>query len=438
MKFIFDLQASHNDPSGLESLYQTARQAGEEAEFRADLLSLYTGSSDNLLYAAWHFRFQNTPLPKVRRGTNWIMAAVLGAITGLIFWLLSDISSNQLLFLKHMPYLVLLWAPIASLLTLVFLTITSRKGYWQSVVAGTGLALACIYIVLIAPGQESHFSSTYLDLMAVHLPLLAWIALGLAVLGWSSHSENRFAFLIKSLEVAVTAGLYLIAGVVFGGITLGLFAALNITPPDLVIRLIGAGGFGLLPVLAVASVYDPHISPEAQDFSQGLSRFIFTMMRLLLPLTLLVLVIYVCFVPFNFMAPFEARDVLIVYNLMLFAIMGLLVSVTPLKGDDLSPRLQSALRKGILAVAGLAVVVSLYALAAVIYRTALGGITINRLTIIGWNGINIGILIALLFTQFTGGYDGWDRRLRGIISQGAIAYLAWTAFLVVAIPLFFR
>jgi hypothetical protein len=53
----------------------------------------------------------------------------------------------------------------------------------------------------------------------------------------------------------------------------------------------------------------------------------------------------------------------------------------------------------LIAVALLAVVVSLYALAAIGYRTWEGGITLNRLTIIGWNVINIGILALLLLRQ---------------------------------------
>jgi hypothetical protein len=181
-------------------------------------------------------------------------------------------------------------------------------------------------------------------------------------------------------------------------ITMGMFSALNVTLPDTIMRLVAAGGFGLIPILAVATMYDPLVTPEAQDFSQGLSKFIFTMMRLLLPLTLIVLVIYVLVIPFNFMAPFQNRDLLIVYNVMQFAIIGLLIGVTPLKLDDLSPKLQVWLRRGIIAIIILALIVSVYALSAVIYRTVNGEITLNRVTIIGWNIINIIILAALLVT----------------------------------------
>lgn len=236
----------------------------------------------------------------------------------------------------------------------------------------------------------------------------------------------------------ITAGLYLIAGVVLGGITIGMFAALGISLSDIWLRLIAAGGFGLLPVMAVASVYDPTKSPSEQDFDQGLSKFIATMMRLLLPLTLGVLTIYLLVIPFNFLEPYENRELLIVYNLMLFAIMGLLLGVTPIRGDDLSPQLQKWLRRGIITVAILAVIVSLYALSATVYRTIGGGMTINRLTIIGWNAINISILLGLVYKQFKGSPEQWITSLKLVFSLGTNAYLVWGLFLVLVLPLLFQ
>jgi hypothetical protein len=161
-------------------------------------------------------------------------------------------------------------------------------------------------------------------------------------------------------------------------------------------------------------------------------------MRLLLPLALIVLVIYICLIPFNFMQPFNNRDVLIVYNVMAFAILGLLIGVTPIRTEGISSRVQAALRSGILALAILAALVSLYALSAVIYRTVFGGITINRTAIIGWNIINIALLILLAVKQFKAGRQAWVESLRWTFGIGTNAYLVWTLFLIIAIPLIFR
>jgi hypothetical protein len=435
MKYIPEIQASINSPDQLESLYQVARQANEEPEFRSDLQEMYQKSPNNILLLAWHSRFDHFPLPKPKRATNWGLAVVLGIVTGLILW---AISNPQWIFLDQIPYILVLWSPIATIPAIIFLAIISKRNYQFAAISVIGLIIASIYVLLIAPGQSHSTGRDYLILMVIQLPLLCWFALGIAVMKFKSTAGNRFAFLTKSIEIMITAGVYLIFGVAFGLITVGMFAALNVTPPDIIMRLIIAGGFGLIPIMAVATMYDPLVLPEFQDFNQGLSKFVFTMMRLLLPLTLVVLIIYLFVIPFNFTAPYQNRNLLIVYNVMQFAIIGLLIGATPLKLDDLSPKMQVWLRRGIIAVSILAIINSLYALSAVVYRTVLDGITLNRTTIIGWNIINIAILGFMLYTQFTKGIPGWHARLQNIFSKATAAYLIWSVFLILALPLIFR
>jgi hypothetical protein len=435
MKYLTEIQASLNSPGQLEELYQTAKRVNEESEFRSDLQEVYEKTPDNILLSAWYTRFEYLPLTKARRASNWGLAVALGVVTGLILW---AISNPNYLFIHQAPYFLIFWSPIAAIPAMIFLAVDSKRNYLYTTIAAVGLIIASVYILLLAPRMSQTTGIYYVILMVFVLPLLCWIGLGISVLKFKSTTSNRFSFLIKSIEVMITAGVYLIFGVAFGMITLGMFAALNITLPEIVIRLIAAGGIGLIPIMAVATMYDPHVAPEAQDFSQGLSKFIFTMMRLLLPLTLIVLVIYLFVIPFNFTAPFMNRNLLIVYNIMQFAIIGLLIGATPLKLDELSPKIQIWLRRGIIAVAILALVISLYALSAVVYRTVIDGITLNRLTIIGWNTINIAILGFMIYTQFRKQESPWHERLQNVFSKATTAYLVWSIFLVLALPLIFR
>jgi len=437
MNYKIEVRSAFNNPQALEGLYRSACREDQAGAFREALVELYE-ETPNLLLEAWVVRLraeESEPPKEAGRRVKWALALVVGVVTGLLLWALSD---PKLEFLDFIPYLVLWWSPIAAAGALVFLAVASGQQYRRAAVLGIVLLLAPVYVMLLAPGQAHNWQEHYLTLASIHLPLLAWIALGMAVLGLKSLPGDRFSFLIRSIEVAITAGLYLMAGMAFGGITAGMFEALDVDIPPVIERLAVFGGFGLLPVLAVASIYDPRVKPGEQDFEQGLSKFIATMMRLLLPLTLLVLVIYIFVIPFKFMEPFENRDVLIVYNLMLFAIMGLLLGATPIRPDDLSPKIQAWLRNGIIAVALLAVLVSLYALSATIYRTVLWEITINRLTIIGWNSINIGILAALIYKQFKDGAENWVGSLRRVFSWGTNAYVVWGVFQIVVIPWLFR
>jgi hypothetical protein len=216
-----------------------------------------------------------------------------------------------------------------------------------------------------------------------------------------------------------------------------LFEALDVDVSQLVQRLFIAGGGGLIPVIATAVIYNPTVPPAEQAFDEGLSKLVALLMRILLPLTLLVLLVYLVFIPFNFRAPFENRDVLIIYNAMLFAVVALLVGATPMSLDGFPPRLGRWLRLAIIAVAALALIVSLYALIAILYRTTFDRLTPNRLTFIGWNVINSGLLFLVLLFQARSKGERWLKGLFRAYSAGTVAYAVWTLVAVLALPILF-
>ncbi len=330
----------------------------------------------------------------------------------------------------------------AAIAILFFVVTAARTPEAKSrLIMGIGMivlmAAAVAFVVLVAPRLVQWYSENYLNQMLIHLPLLAWIAIGFTLLGLRSLVKDRFGFLIKSIETLIVAGLYLIAGVVFGMITMGLLATLSIQLPENWMFFLAGAGIGLIPIIALVTIYDPRLKPSEQDFNQGLSKFTATMLRLFLPLTLVVLVIYVAIIPFNFLEPFNNRDVLIVYNLMLFAVMALLLGATPMLSADLSPNMRDILRKGMIAAAVLAIVVSLYAFAAILYRTFDNGITLNRLVIIGWNLVNTTVLAFLAFHIYKGGKDGWIERAQAVFSRGTVAYVVWTLAVIFVVPLLF-
>lgn len=436
MKYKERILKAASDAQQMEALYQAALTAGEADVFTQDLRLCNKEAPDNLLFAAWYYRLESPPIEttsRPERASIWRWAIPLALLSGLVLGLIAVLSENP----DRIPLIVLVWAPVAAAIAIVFLVMAGKLKITYPLSAIAVLAAALLYVLLISPTLPEWLSNAYQDQMAIHLPLLSWVALGVALLGLRSSVKDRFSFLIKSIEAAITAGLYLIAGVAFGAITVGMLSALSIELPERTLLFLVGGGFGLIPIIALATIYDPRFPPGAQDFSQGLSKFIANMMRLLLPLTLLVLVIYVLIIPFNFLEPFTNRDVLIVYNAMLFAVMGLLLGATPLQSDDLSPKLKSILHTGILSVAVLAILVSLYALAAILYRTAADQLTMNRLIIIGWNLINTVILAMLAYPLGRSREDSWVDRAQAVFSRGTVGYVVWTLFVIFLIPLIF-
>ncbi|NDJ77379.1 MAG: hypothetical protein GYB65_14095 [Chloroflexi bacterium] len=443
MEFEAEIQATRTDPQALEQLYQVARQQGQREDFRLALVTLFEQQPQNLLYAAWYYRLRDDAddaeeRPTPLRNVNWLVAVPLSIVTGLVFWALSDVEELVVSGSGDTPHLFLWWAPLATLSALVYLALTARTGLNRNLMVGAGLLAMTGYTIVATPFLNSDWKTEQiLVIAALHLPLLCWFALGFSVLGTQSTPAADFAFIIKSIEVGIIAGLYLAAGMAFGGIMIGMFEALGIQLPEIWLRMIAAGGFGLLPVMAVASVYDPAHSPADQDFEHGLSPLIATMMRLLIPLTLGVLAVYLLVIPFYFQAPYDDREVLLVYNLMQFGIIGLLVGATPWRGDQITGPMGEWLRRGILSVAVLATLVSLYALSAIVYRILEWDMTPNRLVVLGWNVINLGVLGLLIYRQFTEGRKNWVASLQAVYSLGLQAYLAWSLLVLISFPVIF-
>jgi hypothetical protein len=434
------------NPEALERAYRQAVQDGTEASFAEAIEAGYAGADDNLLLAAWHYRLAYAAAKVKGRVVAWGWALPLGALNGLLLWLLSDVQRFSIQVTNPltgqattlMPAVALLAAPISAVLIALFLKLAGR-GRWGRVLAVTaGLAAGAAYVLLFFPHIRPRlFQEQYLTLMVLHLALLAWVAVGIVALARRRDAQNRFAFLVRSLEAFVVAGLLAIAGGLFTAITFGLFNALGIQLPDAVLRLFVAGGGGLIAVVAVALVYDPAAAPSQQPTDEGLSKLVALLMRLLLPLAVGVLLVYLAFIPFNWREPFENRDVLMIFNAMLFAVVALLVGATPVHGAELGERGQTWLRRGVIALAVLALLVSLYALAAILYRTANDRITPNRLLFIGWNLVNIAILAALLVQQARSGRPRWLPAMHRTFAVGAVLYLAWSVAGLLALPWLF-
>ena len=185
------------------------------------------------------------------------------------------------------------------------------------------------------------------------------------------------------------------------------------------------------------SVYDPKVTLSQQEFRRGFARILMIGLHAILPLALLMLVLFLIVLPFNFFQAYTNRITLIVFNALLFACIGLMIGLLPLTAGEFSASYQKWLRIGTAALAGLVLLVSVYALSAILYRTALDHLTMNRLTVIGWNSINIVLLGLLLYRIARPGSRFWGEAAQTVFRPGAYAYLAWGMFLLLALPWLF-
>jgi len=149
-----EIRAAGANPRKLEQLYQAAREKGQTDIFQSALQACYEADSNNLLYAAWFYRFQQIAddSAKPRYSVNWIAAVPLSILTGLIFWALSDV--ERLIVLDEIPHLLLWWSPIVTMSALIFLALTARNNFGRALALGLGLLATTAYAIVLAPALD--------------------------------------------------------------------------------------------------------------------------------------------------------------------------------------------------------------------------------------------------------------------------------------------
>lgn len=429
MTDLSDLYDSHSAPQHLEQLYREAQSDGDIAGFAEGIRRCFAEFPNNMLYAAWHYRLlHDAPQPQARRSRfGWMAALPLSLLAGAALGALFDNGDASAVFL---PVVAALWA-------LGYLALSGGTAARRAALAGSALAALGVGVLLLAGRLAPGDHQRYIDLAFPHMALLAWGAVGLGLLKLRTAHDERLGFVRRSLAILGVGGVCAFALIAFVGITLAMFDALNMRPPDSATRWIIGAVCGFTPLLAAAIAHGLPAESGAHTPRRAASKLITIPLRVFLPLTLIVLVVYVCAIPFHFMEPFTNRRMLVASNAMLFGVMALLFGAALAGSGDRSLRGQAVMRAIVPAVAALAALISLYALAAIVYRTMSRALTINRVASIGWNVVTIGLLLLLIYRWIRGGPRVWLESLRATFSDGILVYVGWALALMLALPALF-
>lgn len=380
------------DPAGIERLYRTAQTEGHEPAFREALRDCAAAHPDRVLYRAWCLRLDVAPGDLAAEGGRY-RGLLIGAsaLVGIGMALLARGGPPVPVPGEADPLFWMGWAPLLALGVLAFLarvetTAAARARYFA---AAAGVAAVAVYVGFMFGGRTDDIAM----LAALHLPFVCWAAVGAAVcLGRPDPARQAYAFLVKSVETVLTGALFFGAGMIFAGLTYGIFNVLGVSWPENELPVVVAWAVGAIPMLALGAVYDPAFPPAGQDWQTGLTRTLRILSRLLLPPALGVLLIYVLwFIPAYFWKPFEEREVLIVYNITILAVLVLMTLVISGPAGVMGERMRNA----VLVLGGMTLILNLYALAAVGTRTITLGLTPNRLAVLGWNMATLAMLAGV-------------------------------------------
>ncbi len=416
-----------DDPLALEVLYRHARESGAEALFRERIAECARLKPDSVLLRAWAYRLyialdgtsQNADQGRRRR---WPTALALSALQGACFIGLADGRPPVPVPGTSTAAFWLGWAPLTAMSVLVYLALFDARA------AGRTIYAFALFSLLALTATMALLCAARLDdvaaLVAIHLPFVCWCLVG-GVLIWRTDgpAERGYAFVLKSLSTVLSAGIYLAAGLVFSGLSYGIFAALGIDLPEALMVRLAAWGLGAVPLIALASTCDPARPLALEDERASFAHLLHTLGILLMPLSLAVLAIYLIgFVPQHFRQPFYAREVLAVFNGALFALLLLLALVA---SRPMSTHWDSAARYASVSLMVLALALNTYALMAIGYRIVEWGLTPNRLAVIGWNGITLAIVASALWNQWKTRATWWIPPLRRSLAQGLLWAGPW-------------
>ena len=365
---------------------------------------------------------------------HWLPAMALALVLGGLFALLvGDGAPVPLPVDDAAPAYWIGWSPLIGLAVLLYLLVVSGDARRRS---AYGLGAALILLgALIASLTAWNRTDDVAILTAIHLPFAVWMTVGWTVSRQGEAGDQFYGYLLKSVETIVTAGLYLIAGGIFAGLTFGIFSVLGVELPAAWASRVPAFGIGLVPLLALASVYAPHQSPVMQDWSRGLARLVRLLPRLMMPAAIGILLIYLLwFVPTRFSQPFDDRSALVVYNASIMAIIAVMSAAITGIGERLSGRYDRLLRYSILALCLLSLLLNAYALGAIASRIIDFGLTPNRHAVGGWNIVTLALLAVLFASVWRADAGQWASRFRRVLPRLLVLATAWSVWILLVLP----
>jgi hypothetical protein len=280
-----------------------------------------------------------------------------------------------------------------------------------------------IYINLL----PSDVNSDSISLAYIHLPLLMWCIYGLIYINFNIRDNTKVINYIKyNGDLAVIGSLILIAGMALTGITIGLFSVININIENFYLEYVGIVGLVSAPVVTAFIIRN---YPAVTNKIAPIIANIFS------PLVLITLVIYLIAIPVSGRDPYNDRDFLFVFNLMLIGVMGIIVFSV----SEISRAKKQQFNKVVLFILSIiTLIIDLIALSAIFYRLGEYGITPNRIAVLGSNILILGNLILIMIDLFKVNFrNSAIEKVELTISRYLPVYAAWTAIVTFGFPAIF-
>lgn len=407
-----NLLALLDEPASLEALYQKNKNA-----FRKAVDEMTEEETAHPTLRVWKARLQfgKTPAqPANRKEMLWV--ALLALLAGLI---------------AKLPYFIGIEDDVYFQRNLGFILFPSLIFFfaWKTKLTQRYLLACCVLLVATAVfiNLLPHNNSDTLILACIHLPLLLWTITGFSFTGGDlKNTEMKIGFLRYNGDLLVMSAVMMIAGAILTGISIGLFELIDLNIAEWYMKNIAIWGAAAVPVVATYMVQrNPQL---VQQVSPIIAR-IFT------PLVLVLLLAYLGAMVFTGKDPYNDREFLFIFNLLLIGVMAIILFSVAERGKQ-NPRSVESILLLSLAIATL--LVNGIALSAIIFRISSWGITPNRMAVLGSNLLMLIHLLIVSHRLFIGLRNKNNvQNIEAGIASFLPVYGIWTAIVVLLFPLLF-
>lgn len=398
-----------NNPEELEKLFR-----GNKALFQQSFNEIYPQIGENQHAAVWNARLnyvEPEPALKLNRG---LVVVIISAIVAIIIAKLPEILNieEDIFYPRNISFVVI------PALTAWF-AYQRKTSSSKLIIILAVLLIAAIYINLI-PGNDN---SDGFILASIHLPLLLWFVLGYCFVSDEPGSlHRRMGFLQYNGELVIMTGLLLITGGILIALSLGMFDLINVNAEDFYVKYVIISGLAVAPVIANWLVQN---NPNLVNKVSPAIAKIFT------PLVLLTLITYLAGIVITGKNPYQDREFLLLFNIMLIAVLAIIVFSVAEIGRTGGKAFLYML--SMLAI--LAIIINGIALSAIIFRISEWGFTPNRTAVLGGNIIMLIHLLLVTTRLLQVLFKGSSvTKIEKTLTAYLPVYAIWAAMVVIVFP----
>lgn len=401
------------NPRQLERLYRE-----NNAAFKSEFNNIYPDLRQSTTAQIWHERL-NFDNEGISWGTNKELIFVILAsfIAGLIAKIpeLTAISEN-FFYPRNISFVVF---PLLA----AYFAWKEKVQPQKLFLVATAIIASVVYINLL----PNNTKSDTLILACIHLPLFMWATLGFTFAGNELNNyHKRLDFLRYNGDLVVMTTIILIAGALLSGITLGLFELIDIEIEKFYFQYVVVWGLASAPIVGTYLVQtNPHLVNKVSP----------VIAKVFTPLVLVMLVVYLSAVIYTGKDPYNDREFLLIFNLLLIGVMAIILFSVTETSKSSGNNIGTSLLFGLSIVT---IIVNGIALSAILFRISEWGITPNRLAVLGSNILILSNLLIVSYRLFKTVKNGNGiGNVENSIAAFLPVYAVWTLFVTFILPVLF-